>query len=824
MSTYPRATWASLARAAARYPQSRFVDDLARLATRGAMNAESLLEHARGGAVGAASDFDPAGLAWFAHLRASQFESPERVTDTAHLFQLAYRIGGRRAFAPRLDTVWVQALALAGRLDEFRAVLHRSSAAEVAWWGAEADALHPGALTAESTEWLRVFNRPWQRAGLEPITFVDGAGTAFDRVTARLPADPSGDPEANDERGPLVTVVLPVFNPGPSLRTAVNSLVAQTWSRLEILICDDCSIRGLDVMAELAVQDPRVRVIRAQRNAGAYAARNLGIGAARGEYVTFNDADDWSHPRRIERQLDAVLGRPEAVASVSWSVRLSEDMALTVMGRIPERINLSSILFRRQSILEHLGGFDALRKGADSEFVSRLTSVLGADSLVELKEPLALVQLTAGSLSRDDYQFLRTHPARLQYMADLRHWHSLVAAEPELGYVPPGCRAPFPAAPYLSGAPAHDHRVDVVFLANLSDEAPSLVSLATEVTACLERGLSVALVEYLGPYDMTERAGLPSGALAELIRTSDVVRVLAGEPVHARLAVIRDPAAVHTMPEAVLRRITTDEVLIVADYSPAGGSAYRPAEVIDTLYRSWGSLPHRGCIWVPATPFIGSEVLADVQGTSGDSGAANDTPPAVTVSEPALCALPPADRPSPVAAHVKTMLRVGISPLGLAHQPITAVEGIMATLVPEQRGIEVLIYEPAKKASSQVRRSINSINSRTVTLQDFLQQVDVVIVGSAPGRGGHLDRTAVMAAALGKVLVLDAGYRGHFGDAGLYLDERSVTEWVGALREDVDLVRRARMSAHHFAQKTLPSHGIDKCVVRALSADKGGDE
>ena len=810
MSTYPRATWASLARTAARYPESRFVDDLARLATRGAMDAQGLLEHARAGRVGVASDFDPSGLAWFAHLRASQFESATRVTDTAHLFQLAYRIGGRRAFGPRLDTVWVQALALAGRLDEFRSVLKQSSAAEVAWWGAEADAIHPGALSAESDEWLTVFNRPWKRKGLEPITFVDGPGTAFDRVTARLDAL-AADPEPREAGGPLVTVVLPVYNPGPSLRTAVNSLTAQTWSRLEILICDDCSTRGLEVMAELADADPRVRVVRAEHNAGAYAARNLGIGAAQGEFVTFNDADDWSHPRRIERQLDAVLARPEAVASVSWSVRLSEDMLLTVMGRIPERINLSSILFRRQPILEHLGGFDAMRKGADSEFVSRLTSVLGVAALVELREPLALVQLTAGSLSRDDYQFLRTHPARLQYMSDLRHWHTLVAAHPTLGYLPPGCRAPFPAAPYLSGAPSHDHHVDVVFLANLSDEAPTLASLAAEVTACLGRGLSVGLMEYVGPYDMTERVGLPSGAIAELMRTSDVVRVLPGEPVHARLAVIRDPAAVHVMPEAVLRHITTDAALIVADYSPASGSAYRPAEVVDALYRSWGSLPHRGCIWVPATPSIGEEVR--VMSTD------------VTLWQPARCALPPLDRsPSAPVGGISTSLRVGISPLGLAHHTTSTVKDMMAPLVPEQSDVEVLIYEPAKQASSQVHRSVTSVNSRTATLQDFLHQVDVVIVGAAPGRGGHLERTAVLGAALGKVLVLDPEYRDHFGDAGLYLDQQSVTEWVEALRHDPDLLRRARMSSRDFAQHTLPSHGIEQCVVRALSTAEGGEE
>lgn len=846
VAAYPRSAWAVLARTAGRYPEGRFFDDLAGLASDGTMDAADLITHARAGTSPIGIRFDPRGLAWFAHVVASRAETGTAAQDASALFALAYRVGGRRVLARQLDAVWIEALHLAGRLEEFRSALKRAQAPEGVWWAAEADDAHPGQFghdglgadpiatdgrsdgdaaadrvaggtrsagpAGPAQEWLQVLNRPFHQAGLEPVFLRPGTEDPFDRLAARAQPLTAGPVEGE----PLVSVVVPVYNPGDSLRTAVGSLLAQTWSNLEIVLCDDASTRGTELFDALTAADPRVRVVHAPRNAGAYAARNLGIGHARGDFVTFNDADDWSHPRRIERQLNVLLEDPRAKASLSWSVRLTGDLRLTVMGRPPRRINLSSVMMRRSDILTHLGGFDAVRKGADSEFVGRVAAVFGADSLRELEEPLALVQLTAGSLSRDDYRFLRTHPARLQYMATFRHWHSTLSANPDAAYLPPGVRAPFPAPAYLTGRAALRHNVDVLVLANLSVEAPTVIDLAAEVRALTRMGLRVGLLEYLGPFDLTASVHRPTGDIAQLIHDGDVVRVLAGEQVHTRLALVRDPAAVQAMPADVLDAVHAERVALVADYSPAGGTRYQPALIATMLRERSNGDP----LWLPATDKIARKIARTVD--------------AATVVKPAPLGCVRAVRIGPVPALVRTDrsavrgaeergasdegplgLRTGVSLGSIQRMRPKDLAELMAGLVPAEP-FEVLTWGPTRQILTSAPRSVTHLDPGETSVADFAAQVDVMIVARAAGRGAHLNPVAVTAMARGCVVLLEPAYRRHFGGAALYLDGKSATDWLQELASSPDLIDRQAARGAAFVREKLSATAVEAHVTRLL--------
>jgi glycosyltransferase involved in cell wall biosynthesis len=115
---------------------------------------------------------------------------------------------------------------------------------------------------------------------------------------------------------PLVSAIVCVYNAGPYLRAAIDSLVAQTYKNLEILVLDDGSTDGcMSVMKEFT--DPRIRVF-AQENHGKPATMNRALDEiVRGDFYIIHDADDLSHPRRVEAQLSCMLENPDVAGVFS---------------------------------------------------------------------------------------------------------------------------------------------------------------------------------------------------------------------------------------------------------------------------------------------------------------------------------------------------------------------------------------------------------------------------------------------------------------------------------------------------------------------------
>jgi len=103
--------------------------------------------------------------------------------------------------------------------------------------------------------------------------------------------------------GPLVSVLMTTFNTGERASAAIQSLLNQTYRNLEIVVVDDASQDDTpDLIATWARKDARVRLLRLPKNGGTFLAKNVGLTAARGDFVTCHDSDDWSHPLKIELQ------------------------------------------------------------------------------------------------------------------------------------------------------------------------------------------------------------------------------------------------------------------------------------------------------------------------------------------------------------------------------------------------------------------------------------------------------------------------------------------------------------------------------------------
>ena len=213
------------------------------------------------------------------------------------------------------------------------------------------------------------------------VRIEDGPGAPLDRLATGA-TQRTGHPHR-------ITTIVTTWRPDQTLLTAVRSLVAQTWTNHEILVVDDGSPAEFDpVLRAAAALDPRVRVLRMVVNGGTYVARNAGLDAATGDFVTFQDSDDWSHPLRLERQVAPLLADEAVFSTTSAGLRVTPQLLLTRPGvEQTTSYNLSSLMIRRAVALDRIGYLDPVRKGADAEYVERARAVFGRAATRHLEDP-----------------------------------------------------------------------------------------------------------------------------------------------------------------------------------------------------------------------------------------------------------------------------------------------------------------------------------------------------------------------------------------------------------------------------------------------------
>lgn len=192
-----------------------------------------------------------------------------------------------------------------------------------------------------------------------------------------------------------VSVIMPTHNRRDLLERALQSVLAQTFTGLEVVVIDDGST---DATAEYlaSIDDPRVRVLRQPVPAGACAARNAGIRAATGRFLVFLDDDDEFLPNRVALMVAAY--EPQ-FAYVATGILFINSRGRARVKMPPPRITTQAMLFRivtgnsvlveRERVLA-LGGFDEhLASSQDYDLWLRLNLAYGDG--VTVAEPLLVM-------------------------------------------------------------------------------------------------------------------------------------------------------------------------------------------------------------------------------------------------------------------------------------------------------------------------------------------------------------------------------------------------------------------------------------------------
>jgi glycosyltransferase involved in cell wall biosynthesis len=225
-------------------------------------------------------------------------------------------------------------------------------------------------------------------------------------------------------KSPRVSVVMTAYNREPLIAAAIESVLAQTFTDFELIVCDDASKdRTVTVAEEYARRDPRVRVVRHAENVGDYANRNRGASLARGELLKYHDSDDIMYPHCLAVMVPALAAEPRAAFALSGGRYWPGGPApMLLTPRLAyEREFLGSGLFHcgpscglfRTEFFRSLGGFPLVgRSVADTVFWAKACAI-------------ANVLLVPGDLF-----YYRVHAgqeiASARYVADSAHARRLV--------------------------------------------------------------------------------------------------------------------------------------------------------------------------------------------------------------------------------------------------------------------------------------------------------------------------------------------------------------------------------------------------------------
>src|SRR5690554_5302137 len=144
----------------------------------------------------------------------------------------------------------------------------------------------------------------------------------------------------------LVSIITPTFNSEKYIQQTIQSVQNQTYQNWEMIIVDDYSSDAtVRIIEEIAIQEPRITLIKSDRNSGTGIARNKAIDKAKGRYIAFLDADDLWKPRKLEVQIE-FLQKENAYFTFSFYECIDENgNSLNKAIKAPNPLRYSQLLF-----------------------------------------------------------------------------------------------------------------------------------------------------------------------------------------------------------------------------------------------------------------------------------------------------------------------------------------------------------------------------------------------------------------------------------------------------------------------------------------------
>lgn len=635
-------------------------------------------------------------------------------------------------------------------------------------------------------QWLSLFNKTFLDADLEPVELADGEGLPLmDRLTCNGGVGP--------EPTVKVTVIITSWCPTPALLTAVRSIIAQTWRNLEIIIVDDASPDEYSTILEsCAALDERISLLKQSKNGGTYVARNRALELATGDFVTFQDDDDWSHPRRIEKQLAPMLSDESIVSTTSQALRCNENMVFSHVGYAPRRKNASSLTFRRSVVMERIGYMDSVRKAADSEYALRILTCFGKEACVDLPTPLAVIRMRTDSLSRAEFKPGWHHPARESYRDAYQNWHKRILTGEASPYRENALEPrPFPAPTRFlvdklgARALARQH-YDFVFAGDWRRYGGPQRSMIEEIRALTSAGFKVGILHLEAFRFMIRRMRYLCEPLHELLAAGVVDELIVTDEATVDVLVLRYPPILQFLP-AGRTSLNIGLFMVVANQAPHENDGSDLRYEVGTCTRNARQLFGLDPIWVPQgdsvrlqiAPLLPAGLLYQ-----------ENMPGIIDIAEWAVERLTPRSCQPVIGRYSRDN-----------YLKFPESRSKLLKAYPVSSEIDVRIMGGDMACKKFLKRRANFPENWTVSeygaipVQQFLGEIDFFVYFDHPNMVEAFGRSLLEALASGCVVITDKKFEAVFGEAAIYCKPEDVESVVLNLYSDWDLYSRQSQMA-----------------------------
>ncbi|MGP9784384.1 glycosyltransferase [Glutamicibacter sp. AOP12-B1-11] len=506
-------------------------------------------------------------LLTLARLAANQRALESDMADAARLFNLVERYFGIKALGRNDRLIFVEVLTETGELKKQREAIKRFGIRNKFPIQGELLRLNSVHQTDDgvSERWLDELNGLFAKEDLAKVYLEDSDSLApIDRLRSKTE-------KITD--GPMVSVLVPSFRGGELLKTALISLLEQTWDDIEILVVDDCSGAEYEqYLVEAEAMSPKIKVLRQPENLGAYCARNAALAVAQGEFITVHDDDDWSHPDKIALQVKHLLANPDVPGNMSLHARSTDELKFLRINNNPQfaQPNFSSLMVRR-ALFTDVGPWDTVNRGADAEFRDRVVKRYGMPIPSVGQMALSFTRTREGSLTAGEMSRGFIDPSRLLYLASYTKWHSGFAENPESIHRGRDREYQIPSTMESGMRGADLGTFDVVYVTDFRFPGGTTTLTLAEMKAVAQSGKRVGFIHLESPLN---KATTPiSEVLFELQRSGQVEQVSLGDVAHVRVMIVRHPTVV-TYLERADSKISVDRALLIVNNPPVnkGGS------------------------------------------------------------------------------------------------------------------------------------------------------------------------------------------------------------------------------------------------------------